>query len=125
MKKNNTEIYQKMLELFWALQNNESNAVSWPRRLAEEILGEKVLRHAILKDGEFYGWKYFLGCEKNKPEGEFNLQREYKKGGRPKILTKEDCQKVIYLHSQGLSNCEIGRRLKVSEKTVRRTLQGS
>nr|CRY96495.1 hypothetical protein [uncultured prokaryote] len=119
MKRSNEKLYQKLLELFWLLQHNDSNAVNKPKAIAEEIEPREIMKKE-LEDGK---QKYYIESEKNKIEAIPDSQKECKKGGRPKALSEEDFQKIVYWHSQGASNCEIGRRLKVSEKTIRRALK--
>ena len=114
MKRSNEKLYQKLLELFWLLQHNDSNAVNKPKAIAEEIEPREIMKKE-LEDGK---QKYYIESEKNKIEAIPDSQKECKKGGRPKALSEEDFQKIVYWHSQGASNCEIGRRLKEAEKRL-------
>jgi len=46
-----------------------------------------------------------------------------KRAGRPKILTDADVIRIMYWKAEKISNSEIGRRLHVSESTIRSYLK--
>jgi DNA-binding CsgD family transcriptional regulator len=43
--------------------------------------------------------------------------------GRPRVLSDAQLIQMLIWKSDGVSNCEVGRRLKVSESTIRRHLK--
>ena len=46
-----------------------------------------------------------------------------KRAGRPKILTDAHIIQIMFWKSENLSNCEIAKRLHVSESTIRKYLK--
>jgi len=45
------------------------------------------------------------------------------KGGRPKALTDAHVIQIMHWKAENISNCEIARRLHVTEKTIRRYIK--
>lgn len=107
------ETDQQFLALMYRLQENQSYAVINSKYIADKLLRYRTVYkyHDEKKNIDIYS----LNSIKNLPKE----HKPRNKGGRPKVLTEQDIEKINLWSQEGTSNREMARKLEVSEGTIR------